>query len=86
MHDSPSIDLTLQTLSRHPFRAKFHLRGRDAATVQLRGMEVIRGHAAEPVLSGVFGVLRVGAFCAVVAGAIMLASSDPAPRDGPGGD
>jgi hypothetical protein len=33
---------------------------------------------AEPVPSGVFGVLRVGAFCAVVAGAIMLASSDPA--------
>ena len=47
MPDRASIDLTLQTLARHPFRAKFHLRGRDAATVQLRGMEVIREHAAE---------------------------------------
>ena len=47
MPDSASIDLTLQTLSRHPFRAKFHLRGRDAAAVQLRGMEVIREHAAD---------------------------------------
>ncbi|HTU29808.1 MAG TPA: hypothetical protein VMF07_10525 [Solirubrobacteraceae bacterium] len=35
---------------------------------------------AEPVPGGVFGVLRVGAFCAVVAGAIMLASSEPAPE------
>jgi Domain of unknown function (DUF4186) len=47
MPDRASIDSTLQTLARHPFRAKFHLRGRDAATVQLRGMEVIREHAAE---------------------------------------
>jgi hypothetical protein len=31
----------------------------------------------------VFGVLRVAAFCAVVAGAIMLASSDPEPEAGP---
>jgi hypothetical protein len=38
---------------------------------------------AEPVPSGVFGVLRVAAFCAVVAGAIMLASSDPEPEAGP---
>ena len=47
MPDRASIDVILQTLARHPFRAKFHLRGRDAATVQLRGMEVIREHAAE---------------------------------------
>jgi hypothetical protein len=31
---------------------------------------------AEPVPGGVFGVLRVGAFCAVVAGAILLATPD----------
>ena len=42
MPDRASIDLTLQALARQPFRAKFHLRGRDAATVQLRAMEVIR--------------------------------------------
>ncbi len=34
---------------------------------------------AEPVPGGIFGVLRVGAFCAVVAGAILLASSEAAP-------
>lgn len=47
MPDPTSIDAKLQTLARQPFRAKFHLRGRDAATVQLRGMDVIRKHAGE---------------------------------------
>lgn len=37
---------------------------------------------AEPIPGGVFGVLRVAAFCAVVAGAIMLASPDPMPEAG----
>jgi len=41
------LDETLRALARQPFRAKFHLRGRDAATVELRGMEVIRKHAAD---------------------------------------
>ena len=44
---SDSIDAKLETLARQPFRAKFHLRGRDAATVELRGMDVVRRHAAE---------------------------------------
>lgn len=44
---SDSIDAKLKTLARHPFRAKFHLRGREAATVELRGMDVVRRHAAE---------------------------------------
>src|ERR1044072_5261808 len=47
MPDRESIDLTLQALARQPFRAKFHLRGRDAATVELRGMDVVRRHAGE---------------------------------------
>ena len=47
MPDRTTIDSTLQALARHPFRAKFHRRGRDVATVQLRGMEVIRKHAAD---------------------------------------
>ena len=47
MPDRASIDSTLQILAQQPFRARFHLRGRDAATVQLRGMEVIREHAAD---------------------------------------
>src|SRR3954469_2217014 len=42
-----SIDSTLRALARQPFRARFHLRGRDAATVELRGMDVVRRHAAE---------------------------------------
>jgi hypothetical protein len=42
-----SIDSTLQALSRQPFRARFHLRGREAATVELRGMEALREHAGE---------------------------------------
>jgi hypothetical protein len=47
MADPTSIDATLRALARQPFRARFHLRGRDAATVQLRGMDVVREHAAE---------------------------------------
>jgi Domain of unknown function (DUF4186) len=47
MPDPASIDSTLRDLARHPFRARFHLRGRDAATVELRGMEVVRRHAGE---------------------------------------
>lgn len=42
-----TIDSTLQALAQQPFRARFHLRGRDAATVELRGMKVVRRHAAE---------------------------------------
>ena len=42
-----SVDARLEALSEQPFRARFHLRGRDAATVELRGMEVVRRHATE---------------------------------------
>jgi hypothetical protein len=38
---------------------------------------------AEPVPSGVYGVLRIAAFCAVVAGAILLASPDAVPDPAP---
>jgi uncharacterized protein DUF4186 len=47
MPDPDAIDATLSAISRHPFRARFHLRGRDAATVELRGMEAVRAHARE---------------------------------------
>jgi hypothetical protein len=47
MTDTAAIDATLARISRHPFRAKFRLRGRDAATVELRGMDVVRAHAHE---------------------------------------
>jgi hypothetical protein len=42
-----AIDQRLDRLARQRFRAKFHLRGRDRATVELRGMEAIRRHAHE---------------------------------------
>jgi hypothetical protein len=47
MADTASIDDILKALGRQPFRARFHLRGREAATVELRGMEVVRRHAGE---------------------------------------
>ncbi len=47
MTDRATIDSTLRALAKQPFRAKFHLRGRDAATVELRGLDVIRQHAGE---------------------------------------
>jgi hypothetical protein len=47
MSEAASLDRTLRALGRQPFRARFHLRGRDAATVELRGMKVIREHAGE---------------------------------------
>ena len=47
MTDSTTIDSTLRALAKQPFRAKFHLRGRDAATVELRGMDIVRAHARE---------------------------------------
>ena len=49
MPDPASIDSRLRALAGQPFRARFHLRGRDAATVELRGMETVRAHAAELV-------------------------------------
>jgi Domain of unknown function (DUF4186) len=41
------IDARLDALAGQRFRAKFHLRGRDAALVQLRGREAIRAHAED---------------------------------------
>jgi hypothetical protein len=38
MPEPASIDSTLRALAPHPFQARFHLRGRDAAVVELRGM------------------------------------------------
>ncbi len=40
-----SLDQRLDTIARHPFRAKFHLRGRDRATAQLNAPATIRRHA-----------------------------------------
>ncbi len=42
-----TIDRRLEALSKQRFRASFHLRGRDRATVELRGMEAIERAAGE---------------------------------------
>lgn len=39
----------LRRIGQHPFRARFHLRGRDRAIVDLRGIETIRRHSREIV-------------------------------------
>jgi hypothetical protein len=41
------IDDRIDAIGRHPFRAKFHLRGRERAIVQLRGMGAVRKHAED---------------------------------------
>jgi hypothetical protein len=41
------LDARLDRIGRHPFRARFHLRGRERATAELRGEPVIRQHARE---------------------------------------
>jgi hypothetical protein len=41
------IDARLDRIGQHHFRAKFHLRGRDRATAEVRGEPTIRRHAAE---------------------------------------
>jgi hypothetical protein len=47
MADSPPhpLDRKLDALARQPFRAKFHLRGPERATAELRGPATIRRHA-----------------------------------------
>src|SRR6202034_3123334 len=42
-----SLDDKLDAIARHPFRAKFHLRGRERATAQLRGPSTMRLHARD---------------------------------------
>lgn len=42
-----TIDERLDALAKQPFRARFHLRGRDRALVELRGRRAIRRHAEE---------------------------------------
>jgi hypothetical protein len=41
------IDERIDRFGRHPFRARFHLRGRDRAFVQLRGMSAVRSQAQD---------------------------------------
>lgn len=45
--DLDDLDDRLRRIGRHPFRARFQLRGRDRAIVDLRGIETIRRHARE---------------------------------------
>ncbi|GDY28484.1 DUF4186 domain-containing protein [Gandjariella thermophila] len=44
---SETLDQRLDAIAAHPFRAKFHLRGRDRATAELRGLATMRWHARD---------------------------------------
>ena len=41
------LDARIEQIARHPFRAKFHLRARERAYVELRGLETVRAHAGD---------------------------------------
>jgi hypothetical protein len=45
--DPQSLDQRLDVIARHPFRARFHLRGRDRARAELQGMSTMRLHARD---------------------------------------
>jgi uncharacterized protein DUF4186 len=44
-----SIDERLDAIGEQPFRARFQLRGRERALVQLRGLQGIRRHAEDVI-------------------------------------
>jgi G:T-mismatch repair DNA endonuclease (very short patch repair protein) len=44
-----TIDQRLDAIGAQPFRARFHLRGRERALVQLRGLQAIRRHAEDVI-------------------------------------
>jgi hypothetical protein len=44
-----TIDERLEAIGEQPFRARFHLRGRERALVQLRGLQAIRAHAEDVI-------------------------------------
>jgi hypothetical protein len=41
------LDRKLDAIARQPFRAKFHLRGRDRVTAKLKDPATLRGHACD---------------------------------------
>jgi hypothetical protein len=43
------LDGRIEEIGKQPFRARFHLRGRDRGLAQLRGPAVLRQHAADLV-------------------------------------
>ncbi|GAA1571809.1 MULTISPECIES: DUF4186 domain-containing protein [Dermacoccus] len=45
--DTQGLDARLRRIGAHHFRARFHLRGRDRAIVDLRGIHTIRKHAED---------------------------------------
>jgi hypothetical protein len=44
-----TIDERLDAIAEQPFRARFHLQGRERALVQLRGLQAIRRHAGDVI-------------------------------------
>jgi len=48
-----ATDERLDALAQQPFRAGFHLQGRERALVELRGLRAIRGHADDLIATRV---------------------------------
>ena len=46
-----SLDDKLDAIARHPFRAKFQLRGRDRVTAELRGLSTLQLDARDLIAS-----------------------------------
>jgi hypothetical protein len=46
-HKMDELDARLSRIWQQPFRARFRLRGRDRAVVDLRGMGTVRRHAED---------------------------------------
>ncbi len=47
MGTTEAIEARLDSMARHPFRAKFHLRGKERAMVEQKGQRTIRRHGAD---------------------------------------
>lgn len=52
MPDLAEIDDRIDRASARPFGRRFHLRGRERATAELRGPQTMRAHAAEIIAKG----------------------------------
>ncbi len=48
--DPGSLDQRLDTIAQHPFRAKFHLRGRERVTAELSAPSTMRWHARDLIV------------------------------------
>ncbi len=74
------IDSRLDGIARHPFRAKFHLRGRERATAELRGIRTLRLHARDLIFKRLGPEGRTRTAGKLLTGAIRCSSHSMRPR------